>query len=223
MVLKVGGKEISLRDIADEAEDQLQNLKSTVQGQILAAHNSLSSDLQQFQTSSDDTNKQAIIDLETEHETITEQVNTLVELAESAGVDATSCVDARQTLIDSLVGEWADSLVTCIGVIDKEASTLYTNAVYIVDVVFNQVNRLEFQLKQCSGQLSCISAIVQTIQLDMIRLPQNIQTEVNAVETLYATLQISINNCASSHITGYIGEVNPLVLDVETCINKLLP
>lgn len=214
---------MSPRDLEDEAEEQMQALKSTVQGQIFSAHNSLSSDLQEFLTSSDDVNKQAIIDLETEHETVTEQVTTLAELAESAGVDATSCVDARQTLIDSLVGEWADSLVTCIGVIDKEASTLYTNAVYIVDVVFNQVNSLEFRLKQCSGQLSCISTIVTTIQLDMVRLPQNIQTEVNAVESLLETLKISINSCASSHITGYIGDVTPVVSDVETCINKLLP
>lgn len=71
--------------------------------------------------------------------------------------------------------------------------------------------------------MSCITPILTTIQLNEVRLPQNIQTEVNAAQNLLNVLFLSVNQCSSTHVTAYVSAATSIVSDAEACVNRLLP
>jgi hypothetical protein len=71
---------------------------------------------------------------------------------------------------------------------------------YFIDVVINKVHNLEFQLGQCREDLFCISPLIAEIELDKIRLPQNIKSEVSSAEGLLTRLKLSVIQCSDDNI-----------------------
>lgn len=209
-------------DITDQVAKELASLKAIVQGQIGMAHNNLDSHHMTYQTQSYNKEKLAQIDLAAKLQTAKNQIQTLKNLAASAGVDATTCTDIREKDIESLQLDYVILLVSCISNLNTQAAIHVQDSTYMVDIIFNKVTNLEFQLELCQGQLSCLSPILTLIQSYNIKLPQEIQLEVANAKTYLETLLVPVGQCSDTKVASFINEVNTVLAEIEACINKIL-
>jgi hypothetical protein len=157
------------RDLADEAEKQLEELRNIVQGDILVAHDDLQSLETAFKTYSDNILKNGAIEIQQESEAVDGQLTTIKDLAHTAGKDVSSCTDIREEVLERLPESYIVAMGNCIGTINNEAQRILDSSTYIVDISINKVNELEFQLRQCRGDILCISPLVTEISLSKIR------------------------------------------------------
>ncbi|EEZ97906.1 uncharacterized protein LOC103312155 isoform X2 [Tribolium castaneum] len=213
---------ITPRDLIDEATKQLEELKATVQGQILAAHSELEEIDQDFQTYGVNTADAALITIQQEKETIDAQLQTVKDLAHSAGKDITSCTNIREDVLNRLPSTYAEQIIKQIGGLIKEVGALLSEARYIVDISINKVHDLEHQLANCKGEILCISPLITEIQLNKIRLPQNIKTEVQAAESLVTTLKVSVNDAGEQNVAQYTSEASAILGDITACVNRII-
>ncbi|RZC40988.1 hypothetical protein BDFB_005026 [Asbolus verrucosus] len=208
-------QEIKPRDVISEAKEQLEELKRIVQGDILAAHDELNNLLTDFLTFGDNVLKGGELAIQQEHETIIGQLTTIKDLAHSAGKDISVCTDIRENALNTLAGTYSDQLFHCIVGKSRAANKIVEDARYIVDISINKVRELEHQLNSCGEDILCVSPIVTEIQLDMIRLPQNIKTEVNAAGKLLNILKLSVEECANvKDIAIEANAIVPLLSDL---------
>lgn len=210
------------RDIADDALEQLETLKSVVKGEIMAAHDDLNAASADFLNFGENTLQEGKIDIEQEHETVLQQITEVKDLAMGAGYDVSSCTNIREQLLNLLPAEYTDQMSKCISQTSTEESRIMTDARYVVDVYYNRIGDLEFQVKQCKGEILCLSPILTQIQLDVVRLPQYIRTEVIAVEELLKPLQLSVESCSTTKVSEYVGDATAIFQDIQLCVNKIL-
>lgn len=214
--------DISPLDILDEAEKQLETLRSTVQGQIMVARNNMYQYQMDFSGHSFTKSKQALEDIVDEHITISDRIKVLQELADSAGVDVDHCIVPNKALIDDTPGPFAQALDDCIELVKKDVDKEIKGRTYTVDIIWNKVSQREFQLKQCNGQLLCISNLVAEIDTDMIKLPQEIQVEIENTEKTLELLQLSVDQCCQSYVPSFIANVTTVSTRMEDCVNDML-
>ncbi|EEZ97905.1 hypothetical protein TcasGA2_TC000290 [Tribolium castaneum] len=216
-------KHFSPRDLIDEATRQLEELKQIVHGDILVAHDDLSDLVIAFKTYADTNQKQAIVAVQQEAQSIDSQLQTVKDLGHAAGVDISSCINVREPLLRKLPGHYAQAISNCTYGLDGEADAIAHNARYIVDVTINQVHRLELELENCKGEILCISPLITEIELNKIRLPQNIKTEVQATQSVLTTLRISVQACGNDNVAQYTTEASSILNDIINCVDRLLP
>ncbi|XP_068911304.1 uncharacterized protein [Tenebrio molitor] len=216
------GKLLTPRDLADEAEKQLNELKNIVKGDILVAHDDLQSLETAFTTYSDNILKNGAIEIQQESEAVGGQLTTIKDLAHSAGKDVSSCTDIREEVLGRLPERYVAAMGDCIGTIHNEAQRILDSSTYIVDISINKVNELEFQLQQCRGEILCISPLVTEISLSKIRLPQNIKTEVQAAESILTTLRLSTQGCSDDRVAEYTSEANSILGDITACVDRII-
>jgi hypothetical protein len=216
------GKLLTPRDLADEAEEQLDELKNIVQGDILVAHSDLQSLQTAFMTYSDNILKNGAIEIQQEAEAVDGQLTTIKDLAHSAGKDVSSCTNIREEVLGRLPERYIEAMGDCIGTINNEAQRILESSKYIVDVSINKVHELEFQLSQCRGYILCISPLVTEISLSKIRLPQNIKTVVQAAESTLTTLRLSTQGCSDDRVAEYTSEANSILGDITACVDRII-
>lgn len=201
----------------------METLRATVRGEILEAHSNLNSFIIQYQVQKNIVNKLAGLQIFNGQTTIVNQINALVNLAASAGVDASECTEPRQEVVNNLSNKHYDNLFSCINTITQKANQLVDDASYQVDIEINTVDRLEFQLNQCNKELLCISALVTEIQLSEVKLPENIKTKVNTVEDLVNSMTGSLNECGNIHVAAFESESANNIKEIQDCIENLMP
>jgi hypothetical protein len=210
------------RDLADEAQEQLDELQSIVQGDIMVAHDDLQSLQTAFLTYSDNILKNGAIEIQQESEAVDGQLTTIKDLAHTAGKDVSSCTDIREEVLERLPESYIVAMGNCIGTINNEAQRILDSSTYIVDISINKVNELEFQLRQCRGDILCISPLVTEISLSKIRLPQNIKTEVQAAESTLTSLRLSTQGCSDDRVAEYTSEANSILGDITACVDRII-
>lgn len=109
---------------------------------------------------------------------------------------------------------------SCISGIRVQSSEIVTNSKYIVDVLYNKVDALEFQLKQCSSEV-CLEPIIQIISLDSVELPQKIDVEVNTATGLFDPLKTQTHECRNSEEAQYVASADIILNEITECINNL--
>jgi hypothetical protein len=105
---------------------------------------------------------------------------------------------------------------------NREGGGIISSAMIFIDVVINKVRNLEFQFGQFREDLFCISPLITEIELDKIRLPQNIKSEVSSAEGLLTRLKLSVIQCSDDNISGYINDANAMLQDIIGCADKIL-
>ncbi|KAJ3627037.1 hypothetical protein MTP99_014445 [Tenebrio molitor] len=215
-------KLIRPRDLADEAQEQLDELQSIVLGDIIVAHYDFQSYRTAFTTYSDNTLKNGAIEIQQESEEVDAQLTTIKDLVHSAGKDVSSCIDIREEVLERLPESYIVPMGDCIGTINNEAQRILDSSTYIVDISFNKVNELKFQLQQCRGDILCISPLVTEISLSKIRLPQNITTEVQAATSILTSLKLSTQGCSDDKVAEYTSEANSILGDIIACIDRII-
>ncbi|XP_044258097.1 uncharacterized protein LOC123007107 [Tribolium madens] len=213
---------ITPRDLIDDATKQLEELKSIVQGQILVAHSDLQQVQQDFQTYGANSAESAAVNIQQEKDTIDSQLQTIKDLAHSAGKDVSACTDIRETVLDRLPRSYVDEMNRHIAGLISEVGTILSDARYIVDISINKVHSLEHQLEKCKGDILCISPLITEIQMNKIRLPQNIKTEVQAAESLADTLKVSVNDASEQNVAQYTSEASSILGDITACVNRII-
>lgn len=213
---------LSSFDIAEEAEEQLYVLKTTVQTQILLAHDAMSSELRNFLSQSAQQNSGGLTYIQTHYAYINEQIIALESIGNSAGVDVTPCIASPKEKIESITKEYLSNLALCIGQVNKQGGQIFSDGLYANDIYFNKVNSLEFQLQQCGGELICISTVSTDIQKHMISIPQDIQVEVDKITGFLEVLTPSVDNCVNNHVSEYSSEVESILSEMAVCINNML-
>jgi hypothetical protein len=216
------GKLIRPRDLADEAQKQLDELQSIVQGDILVAHDNLQSLETAFTTYSDNILKNGAIEIQQESEAVDGQLTTIKDLAHSAGKDVSSCTDIREEVLERLPESYVAAMGDCIRNVNYQAQQILSGSTYIVDITINKVYNLENQLAQCWGDILCISPLVTEISLSKIRLPQNIKTEVQAAESTLTTLRLSSQGCSDDRVAEYTSEANSILGDITACVDRVI-
>jgi hypothetical protein len=215
-------KFIRPRDLADEAQEQLDELQSIVQGDIMVAHDDLETLQTDFLTYSDGIVKNGAIEIQQETEAIDLQLSNIKDLAHSYGVDVDSCIDIREEVLDRLPGSYIETMTECIGTVSTEAQRILSDSKYIVDISINKVHDLDFQLRQCRGDLLRISPLVTEISLSKIRLPQNIKTEVQAADSTLTTLKLSTQGCSDDGVAEYASEAGTIIEDIAACVDRII-
>ncbi|XP_044258095.1 uncharacterized protein PFB0145c-like [Tribolium madens] len=223
LAYQVNSTEIkSLRNIIDEAEKQLKELKSIVQGNILAAHNNLKSLEYDFLSNSHNVITQGVVLIQQESETINDQIQSIKDLAHAAHKDISFCTDIREELLNRLPAEYGEQLRQCVFHLNREEANFVSEAKYVIDISFNKVHHLEHQFEQCNREILCISPLLTEIQLDKIRLPQNIKTEVSTVESLLTSLKTSATQCSDNFVSQYTSDANSILQVIISCANRII-
>ncbi|XP_063909382.1 uncharacterized protein LOC135127018 [Zophobas morio] len=210
------------RDVADVVKEELEALASIVQGRILVAHDDLNNALTTFKTNSINVASQGTISIQQLQQTIDTQLQQIKDFAHAADVDISACTNIREQTLnrfpDILIGE----LNTYIDNIVAKASSTIDDGTYLVDIVINKVHNLDFQLSQCGGDLLCINSLLTEIELDKVRLPQSIETEVQAVESVLTNLRISVQSNTDWCVSQYISGAFDILRDIQNCANHLV-
>lgn len=163
-----------------------------------------------------------MVSLQQEAESIHSQLQTLKDLANAAGKDISSCTNVREEYLQQLVARWVNNLIECAQSLVQEAQTLVQNGQYIVDININKVFALEHQLDICGEDILCISPLITEIQLNKIRLPQNIKTEVQATESLLTTLKVSVQSCIDGGVAEYTVQAGEVLGDIAACVDRII-
>lgn len=205
----------------DLAKSQLDELRSLLQGQILTAHNNLQMLLYSFSDFSLNIDAFAIIEIQTYQNKVSSELSQLKQLAETANVDVSSCTLGKEQSLNDLLNQKLGIMRSCISAISIQASQIIVNSKYIVDVLYNKVDALEFQLNQCSSEV-CLQPIIQTIIIDNVELPQKIEVEVNTATSLFDPLKTQTHECRSSEEAQYVASADIMLEEIKECINDLL-
>ncbi|EEZ97907.1 hypothetical protein TcasGA2_TC000292 [Tribolium castaneum] len=211
-----------IRDIIDEAEKQLAELKSIVEGNILLSHVTLKNLEYDFLSNNHNVLTQGVVSIQQESETISAQVQSIKDLAQAANKDISSCTSIREELLKRLPAEYGEQLKECIFHLNREEATFVTESKYIIDISINKVHHLEHQFEQCNREIVCISPLLTEIQMDKIRLPQNIKTQVTAVESLLTSLKVSATQCSDRFVSQYTSDANSILQDIISCANRII-
>lgn len=102
-----------------------------------------------------------------------------------------------------------------------QATEVISNSKYIVDVLYNKVDALEFQINQCSSEL-CLGPIIETIAINSVEIPQKIEVEVNSATNLLDPLKAATHNCRDNDEAQYVTGANIILEEITNCINNLL-
>ncbi|XP_063908618.1 uncharacterized protein LOC135126525 [Zophobas morio] len=210
------------RDLADQAREELEALESIVQGRIFAAHDDLNNILTDFRTNSANVATEGTISIQQESQTVDQQLQAIKDLAHVANVDISACTNIREHTLNRLPDRLVRKLNVCVTGIDIQAASLVGDGRYLVDIVYNKVRNLEFQLNRCRDDLLCIAPLLTEIELDKVRLPQNVDTEVLATSSLLTTLRLSVESCSSSHVAQYVTEAFGILGDIQACADRLI-
>ncbi|KAJ3665282.1 hypothetical protein Zmor_000784 [Zophobas morio] len=210
------------RDLVDQIEEELNQLSSIVQGAILVAHNDLSNLEYDFLNYGNNVMLEAGISIDQEKQSIDTQLTTITDMANSVNADISPCTDIRQELLERLPAEYTNQLKTCIFDKNKQEAGLVSDAKYVVDVVINKVHNLEFQVRQCKESILCLQPILTEIELDKIRLPQTINTEVLSVDTFLTSLKLSVVQCSDSSVSQYIADATTILQQIIDCVNRII-
>lgn len=209
-------------DIGDQVTKELAGLKAIVQGQIGMATNNIDSYHITYQIQSANEFQSGQVALDSQLQTIKDQIQTLENLGASAGVDATNCTKRENIIEDVLYFDYGVRLQSCIESLSGQAAQLVEDAIYSVDIIINKVNSLEFQVRQCNGGSSCLSDILTLVQNYNIILPQNIQLEANNAKNYLDTLFVSVGKCSDTNIDDFVIEANSIIAEMTTCVNDML-
>lgn len=221
--MKVTGSNINPYDIVDQAEEELSNLKSVIQGEITVAHSSLKQNLGNYQYVVSLKNKYTSIEGSTEYQNILVKIVTLRELGISGGIsNPDSCIKIPQQDLDSAYNSFSSSLLYCLDGYSDESQAIIDDSTYRVDIVFSKVNSLDFQLLQCGGELSCLSSLLILIQNYFVKLPQDIEVEVNTAINFLDVLTAPVNECFDTKLSSFVSHANVIFGTMETCINNML-
>jgi hypothetical protein len=63
---------------------------------------------------------------------------------------------------------------------------------------------------------------VFSIQLNRVRLPQNMKAEVQAAESTLSTLELSTQACSEDRIAEYTVEGNAILQDITACVDRII-
>jgi hypothetical protein len=215
-------KLVKPRDLIEEVEQELVELSRIIQSEIFVAHNRLQFARTDFITYDSNVLSTGAIAVQQEAETLVAQLNTIKDLSHAAGQDISSCTNVREEELEDLPGRYIEQMSECIGVVEKEAFGILDDAKYVIDISMNKVHEIEFHLKQCQGDLLCISPLVTEIQLNRVRLPQNIKAEVQAAESTLSTLELSTQACSEDRIAEYTVEGNAILQDITACVDRII-
>jgi hypothetical protein len=222
LLMVCNAKRFEPRDLIDEAEKQLEELQKIVQGQILVAHGNIKSLETDFLTYSSNVLETGRIAIQQEAETINSELTTIKNLGDATDTDISSCLYDREDFLEQMPGDYIERMNECVRVIDEEALGILDSAKYIVDIAINKVHEHENQFRQCGGNLLCISPLLNEIQLDKIRLPQNIKTEVQAADGHLTILKLSIENCSDQNSSEYTTEAGSVIALIADCVDQML-
>lgn len=203
------------------AKSQLDELRSLLQGEILTAHNNLQSLLYSFSDFSLDIDAFAIIEIQTYQNRVSSELSQMKQLAEAANVDVSPCTQGKEQALNDLLNQKLSIMRSCISAIRIQGAEIVVNSKYIVDVLYNKVDALEFQLDQCSSE-ACLQPIIQTITIDSVELPQKIEVEVNTATGLFDPLKTQTHECRTSEEAQYVTNADIMLEEIKECINDLL-
>ncbi|XP_063908603.1 uncharacterized protein LOC135126512 [Zophobas morio] len=210
-------------DLIDDAKEDLEALRQTVLGAILAAENNLddfSLDLQSFASN---TERSAIVTVQSEREAINNSLTVLKNLAHSAEADISYCLDGRENYLSNLHITILADLNDCVFGKIVQGSIVLREIKYLIDININSVNALEFQLELCEAAGDpCITVLIQEIELATERVPQQIKVEVLKAEELFGELKISVQECADLKISQYVTTANTILDDITQCVDAII-
>lgn len=160
--------------------------------------------------------------IQEERDSIDSQLQTIKDLAHSAGKDISSCTNVREEYLNRLPETYYTEINNEVSTVIGEVSTVLSDARYIVDITINKVDDIEHQLERCGTSITCVSPIVTEIQLNKIRLPQSIKTEVLAAEGLVTTLKVSVSDASEQGVAGYTSTATSVLSDITFCANNII-
>ncbi|KAJ3665285.1 hypothetical protein Zmor_000788 [Zophobas morio] len=209
-------------DLANEAKEAIEALKGVVQDRILAAHSDLDIGLTTFLTNSENVASnaaRAILELQ---ETIDAQLQEIKDLALEADISISPCTNVREQALNKLPGRLIEELGKYVSDAKGQASSATISGFYLVDILINKVQSLDFQLHQCQGDLLCIAPLLTEVENHKVQLVQNVDTEFEAVEYALLTLKLNVQSYSDSRITTYIRDGFDIVRTIRNCANNLI-
>lgn len=187
----------------------------------MTAHSALQTLSSNFYYFSTDVDAIAIINIQVYRNKATDELNQLKQLAEAANADVSVCTDGTEQSLHDLLDQKLALMRSCMAAIRIQATEVITNSKYIVDVLYNKVNALEFQINQCSSDV-CLEPIIQTITLDSVDIPQKIDVEVNSATTLLEPLKSDTHECRNNDEAQYVASADIILNEIKNCINNIL-
>ncbi|XP_063908619.1 uncharacterized protein LOC135126526 [Zophobas morio] len=210
-------------DLIDDAKEDLEALRQIVLGAIFAGQNDLDDfnlDLQNFGSN---TETSAILTVQSEGQTINSSLIVLKDLAHTAEADISYCLQGRENYLNNLPVVILADLNDCVFGDIAEGSRVLGEVKYLIDITINTVDALEFQLGLCDTDSdNCINAIIQQIEFETEKIPQQIKVELLKAEELFGELKISVQECADLKISQYVSSANTILKDITQCVNAII-
>lgn len=208
-------------DLFDYANSQVDELRTLLKGNIAVAHNNLQSLLYSFYDFSGDMDGFGIIHIQNYENQIKAEINQLKELATTAEVDISYCLIDKEQLLTDISTQKIAAMKTCMASLTIEAAEIVTNSKYLVDVTYNKVDAIQFQINQCSSD-ACLEPIIELIMSDNIKLPEQIKVELSTATDFVDTLKVSTQNCRENNVAEFTASSDVLLNDITNCANDLL-
>lgn len=149
------------------------------------------------------------------------EITQLKELAATADVDLTSCLSERHQLLNQISSEKRSAMRTCMADVKNQVTGLVSDSKYVVDVIFNKVEALQFQINQCSSDV-CLEQIIQVITLDSVKMVEQIEVEVDSATELVGLLRVETYNCRETHVSEFIASSDVVLQEIRNCANEML-
>ena len=128
------------------------------------------------------------------------QLKAVRDLAHVANVDISPCTNVREQILKELPDRLIKELKTCIKGVKKRASLTTKKGRKHVDIIISKIHNMESELFHCGKDLLCIAPLLKEIELDKFQLPENVDTEVLAVDNMFTTLRLSVQSCSDSKV-----------------------
>lgn len=209
--------------MVDDATDQLENLRASVTAAIFQGHMDLENLIIDAKAIRDDRYTDTEVSLDTEYERVYNKLQTIKEYFDNAGANMTICLQWREAVVLELPNRCRNDMNDCLKPLDDEVEVVNTNANYTIDIIVTDVDAYDFQLKQCNGQILCLTSLITDIALAEERIPTKVQQQIDDASEQLDALKVPIGECMDA-AAAYMVETGDGVVDyIGECLEDYLP
>jgi len=217
-------KNVSPRDLAEDTDSLLQQLKEVVQGSIDSASLRLQTHNEEMMILSNTLVNIGEATITQEYEGIAPKLETIKSSAAASGKDISSCLQYREDIFNGLPESTKNHLIECVVIRGDQVSYIVTRATYTLGQSWERVDELTLQKERCGtgfeGDL-CYAEVIGAIPIEMRNIPQRVVSVVDTAAEYVDFAMVSMENCGIEQIARMQTEGNAIIGEIQQCVDEL--
>lgn len=213
---------VNPRDIFEEANATYDRLLTLIAVESNTGLRTLQALTYQLKETNDITRDNAYLQLLAEFEAGLQTLAGIKADALNASVDISSCLEGNENELYELLTNYHLELIESTLGVFSDAQRVLTDANEVINGIVAAVILLGDDLAQCGQNLICVSSVLADINIQLYRLPQLIQEEIDDSQTIVGNAQVIIQTFSINTVVRMRTNTARVLRDIRNCVNNII-